>query len=270
VKNLDISVVIRCSDDNHIFKCIKSIDSQVEIIVSLTENKKIQKKLEDMGIKYCITPKGNLSITSNAGFNVTSFNKVIITDSDTIFGKKCVEKMFNALNDFKCARVNLKTLWNSSLRFSNIVAKGISYVFSLPLAFTPGLAVRKDILTEIGGFLFNEPVPFAVDADLNHRIKKAKIPIKFLKDAYLYHLPCSLKHSLKAAFRIGKGVRISVEHLNLLLKESKRYLMKSLKAVKPNAIFDILFRKGLKLFLYQLFWDLFYYIGYYYQKVNKR
>ena len=202
----------------------------------------------------------------NVGFKATSSNKVIITDSDTLFGKGCVEKLYKALNNYKCVRVNLKPLYSPNLIFSDLVAEGIAYVFSLPLAFTPGIAVRKDILPEIGGFLFNDPVPFAVDADLNYRIRKAKIPVKFLNDAYLYHLPTSIKHGLKAAFRIGMGVKVSVEYLGLLLNESQSHLRKALKAVKTSAIFDILFRKGVKLFFYQLIWDFFYYIGYFYQK----
>lgn len=268
--DLDISVVIRCSNDERVFKCIKSIDKNVEIIVSLTQNESIQKKLEEMGIRYCITPIGNLSVTSNAGFHMASHEKVIITDSDTLFEKGCVEKLYNALEKYRCARVNLRPLSSASLKFSNLVAEGIAYVFSLPLAFTPGLAVRKDILKEIGGFLFNDPVPFAVDADLNHRIKNAKIPVKILRDAYLYHCPTSLKNGLKAAFRIGRGVRISVEQLTNILNEPQRSLKKSLKAVKPHAIFDILFRRGLKVAFYQMIWDFFYYGGNYYQKYLKR
>ncbi len=268
-KPLDISVVIRCSNDPHVFKCIESIDENVEIIVSLTKNLGIQKKLEKMGIKYCITPIGNLSITSNAGFKVASYNKVIITDSDTYFEKDCIRKLYNALDKYKCARVNLETLYSSSIRGSKIAGKGISYVFSLPLAFTPGIAIRKDILPDVGGFLFNDPVAFAVDADLNYRIRRAQIPVKFPKEAYLYHLPASMKHGLKAAYRIGIGVRTSVERLHGMLGDSKHKLRKSLKAVKPSALYRILRKEGFAFTLYQVIWDFFYYLGYLKKKYFK-
>lgn len=269
-ESLDISVVIRCSNDNHIFDLTKSIDEKVEIIASITENAYIEKKLDEMGIKYCISPMGNLSITSNKGFYESKHDKVIITDSDTIFEKGCIKKIYNALENYKCVRANLKPLSSERLKFSNLVAEEIAYVFSLPLAFTPGLAVRKDILPKIGGFLFNDPVPFAVDADLNYRIKKASIKIKFLNDAIIYHLPTSLKHGLKAAFRIGQGVRVSARELSKVLDEPIRKLTQELKAVKPQAIYDILIKKGFQVAIYQFIWDLFYYMGYFFQKYINR
>ena len=51
---MNLSVVIKCSDDEKIWRCIGSIDEKVEIVVSLTPNIEIQEKLNKLKIKYNI------------------------------------------------------------------------------------------------------------------------------------------------------------------------------------------------------------------------
>lgn len=72
----------------------------MEIILSLTENKEIKEISENLGIKYLIVPKDNLSITSNLCFKDNKYNKVVISNSDTIFEKRCIKKFNNALEKF--------------------------------------------------------------------------------------------------------------------------------------------------------------------------
>ncbi|MDR2943905.1 MAG: glycosyltransferase [Methanosarcinales archaeon] len=259
---MDISIVIRCAEDYRVFRCIESIDENADIIVSTSANPEFEKELMKRGIKYCLSPRKNLSKTSNIGFKHAVYDKVIITDSDTIFKSGCIQKMFVALDDYKMVKVRLSFQKSSKIPFSNIVAKSRDYVNSKELAFTPGLAVRKDIVCDIGGFLFNEDVPFAVDADLDYRVKKRNVPVCFLKKAVILHDAESVKHDLKAARRIGKGVAVS----SLSLSEkfdtnSVKNIQKHLKAVKITDYPDILRKKGILVLFYQILWDVEFYIG---------
>ncbi len=260
--DMEISIVIRCGDDERVFKCIDSIDEEAEIIISTSKNPAFQRKLEKAGIHYCISPRKNLSKISNIGFKEAKYDRVIITDSDTVFEKGCIRKLYNALDKHKVARAGIRFSIDKQKTLSRQVAEARDYVNSQKVVFTPGIAVRKDILPDIGGFLFNDPVPYAVDADLNYRIQKSGNSVAWLmKDAYICHSAEAIRHDLKAAYRIGKGCRISVVEL----RRTKQFSMikwNDLKAVKAIQIPDIIRKKGISVALYQIIWDIAYWIGY--------
>ena len=261
---MNISIIIRCGDDERVFKCIESIDEDVEVVVSISENPVLQEKLSSKGIPYCLVPRGNLSVVSNIGFNQTKNDRVIITDSDTIFEKGCIGRMHDALDDFRVVRATLKFKDSLNVPFSKIVAKARDYVNSLPLVYTPGIAVRKSLIPDIGGFLFNDPVPFAVDADLNHRIKCAGIPVKFLKDAVLYHDAEGVFHDMKAAFRIGKGCMTSAIHLSgyaMFNGQKPADILRELKGVRLYHLPELVRTKGIRILFYQMVWDALFYSG---------
>ena len=259
---MDISIIIRCGDDNRVFNCIESIDEQVEVIVSLSDNPKLETELKNKGIKFCLSPRKNLSMTSNIGFELASHEKIIITDSDTVFESGCVKKLYEALDNYNVACAGIKFLADPQIPFSNIVAESRDYVNSLPLFFTPGIALKKDVLSEIGGFLFDDYVPYAVDANLDYRVKKADLQVAWLNnEAYICHAPETIKHDLKAAFRIGMGCRVGVERLRSFEQYSDTK-WNALKGVKINSIIDVFQKKGVSVGFYQLLWDLFYFGGY--------
>lgn len=261
---MDMSVVIRCGDDERVFRCVDSIDEDVEVIVSTSPNPGFQKKLAARGIDFRLAPRGNLSIVSNVGFEAASYDRVLITDSDTAFEKGCIRRMHDALEKHRVVRAKLEFKHDKSVPFSRVVAEARDFVNSLPLVYTPGIAVRKDILPDIGGFLFNDPVPFAVDADLDYRIKRARIFVGFLDDAIIYHDAENLMHDLRAAYRIGGGCTASAVHLsgsdNL---GGQRAPVKAvdLKGVRFWHFKEIFHTRGISVLSYQLLWDLLFYGG---------
>lgn len=270
---MDLSVVIRCGDDERVFECIQSIDEDVEIIVSTSENPLFQSKLESKGIKYCLTPKRNLSKVSNIGVKNATYEKVIITDSDTVFEKGCIKEINLALEEYGVVRAKLKFLSSKDKRFSSIVAEARDYVNSLPLVFTPGIGIKKEIANEIGGFLFNDPVPYAVDADLDYRIKNANISVKYLDNAVLYHDVESIRHDMKAAYRIGIGCMTSAIFLSKKIhgqQKHPRKIVKELKAVKKNHMADVVRKKGTIVFTYQILWDILFNLGKNWRWVTRR
>lgn len=267
---MDISIIIRCGDDNRVFNCIESIDEDVEVIVSLSDNQKLETELKNKGIKYCLSPRKNLSMTSNIGFELASHEKIIITDSDTVFESGCIKKIYESLDNYKVACVGIKFLSDPSIPFSNIVAQSRDYVNSLPLFFTPGIALKKDVLSEIGGFLFDDNVPYAVDANLDYRLKKSGLPVAWLNnEAYICHAPETIKHDLKAAFRIGMGCKVGVERLRSYEQYSDAK-WNALKGVKFKSIIDVFQKKGVYVGFYQLLWDIFHFAGYSHQTFSKK
>jgi hypothetical protein len=266
---MEMSVVIRCKDDERVFECIKSIDEDVKLIVVLNQNANLKQKLEKIGVSCYVSPPGNLSIVSNIGFSAAETNKVIITDSDTLFYPGCIRAIHEALDNYKIVRAKLTFKSSNCIPYSNLVSEARDFVNSLPLVYTPGIGVRKDILPEIGGFLFNDHVPFAVDADLNYRVKEAGINVAFLSDAIIQHDCEGMKHDLRAATRIGRGCRTSAETLGkLYTNTSVSSIGKYLKGVKLHHYPFLIKEKGIKVFLYQIVWDSYFYFGYNCQRMG--
>jgi len=261
---MDLSIVIRCGDDERVFDCIQSIDEDVEIMVSTSKNPHFQSKLETRSIQYCLSPRGNLSQVSNIGFNHTKHEKVIVTDSDTIFKKGTIKEMYLALDEYDVVRAKLRFLADEKKPFSKTVAEARDYVNSLPLVFTPGIGIKRGITEKIGGFLFNDPVPFAVDADLDYRIIQAKIPVKYLPNAEIYHDAESIRHDMKAAYRIGAGCMTSAIYLSRQIHNNQKHprkIVSELKGVKTRHLGDVMRKKGPSVFAYQLLWDLLFHSG---------
>lgn len=232
----------------------------------MNENPELREKLEKKGIICCISPPGNLSIASNIGFEAATSDKVIITDSDTVFGEKCIRGMVVGLDSYDIVRPPIHFQRNSAF-LSREIAEARDYVNSLPLVYTPGIGVTKKLPSLIKGFLFDKDIPFAVDANLNYRVQKEALPVLFLNKVRIEHSAEDVLHDLHAARRIGASCKKSAFSLNKLYpQENKKKIGKSLKGVKLKHYPDLLRKKGLRILLYQIIWDLNYYIGFYSHK----
>lgn len=261
--NKTASVVIRCNNDERVFDCISSIDEDVEIIVVMNENTKLMQRLEKSGVVCCISPPGNLSVVSNIGFEASNYDKIIITDSDTIFSKKCIREMITGLDNHDVVRAPLR-FKKGEVFLSREIAEARDYVNSLPVVYTPGIGVTKRLPSFIKGFLFDDTIPFAVDANLNFRIQKENLPALYLQNVWIEHDSEDIHHDLHAARRIGAGCKQSMKNLHKLYPlETKRNIGKSLKGVKIFQYPDIIKKKGICVLMYQILWDLCYYAGYY-------
>ncbi len=259
----EASVVIRCKDDMRVFECIESIDYNVEIVVVMNDNQELEGKLHDIGVTCRISPSGNLSVVSNIGFSQSTSDKIIITDSDTLFGKDCIHAFISGLDEYEVVRAPLRFA-STQKTFSKTIAESRDYVNSLPVVYTPGIAVTRRLPEMIGGYLFDNAVPFGVDANLNYRIQREHIPVRYLSDVWVSHAAETLHHDLKAARRIGAGCRESSKRLAELYPDtSRKQIGKSLKGVKLSQYPDLFRKKGLRILAYQTLWDLGYYYGYY-------
>jgi len=261
----EASVVIRCNNDERVFNCISSIDEDIEIIVVLNENPDLKQRLERQGVICRISPPGNLSIVSNIGFEAATTDKVIITDSDTIFSKYCIKEMIVGLDTYDIVRSPLRFQKGPAF-LSREIAEARDYVNALPAVYTPGIGVIKRLPPLVKGFLFDNDIPFAVDANLNFRIQKEALPVLYLQDVWIEHLAEDVHHDLHAARRIGAGCRESRENLHVLYPQiTKREIGKSLKGLKLADYPDLLKKKGVRVLMYQILWDLWYYAGYYFR-----
>ncbi len=202
---MDISIVINCSDDFHVFKTIESIDENVEIICSITPNHEIAAKLKKMGIPFAITAKGSQSKTTNAGINLVTNNKFILMDSDCYFEKGFIRSVYLLLDSYLVVNGNIIFDYNDT-PLSKAIAKCKKFDDRYEnLAHKPGLGLRKDILENIGNYWFNEVLPWAEDSELSYRIYQAGIEICHAQEPSIHHLPTPYIHNLRSCFRYGGG-----------------------------------------------------------------
>jgi GT2 family glycosyltransferase len=257
---LDATIVIRCGNDDRVFRCLESIDSPAEVVVAFTGDKELSERIAKAGARCVPAPPANLSRVSNAGIDAASTDYVILTDSDTVFEPGCIERLRLALQSRKAARARLR--FENGRGLSRIVAEARDYVNSLPLLYTPGIALRRDLLQDVGGFFFNDPVPFAVDADLNFRVQRANVQVAFLSDAWVRHTAIPLPQDLRAARRIGAGCKESMQYWNRSGAFGPVNRL-TLKGVKPTLWPDLLRTKGPSVLGYQLLWDASYWLGFF-------
>lgn len=265
---MKLSVIIKCSNDERIFRCLKSIDEEVEIIIAMTPNKRLERIFSKMKIKHCITPRGNLSVTSNAGIEMATHDVFILMDSDSVFEKGCLRQIYEKLRTNLVVKPKIIFLARKGSLLSQILASGRDYENRKELvAYTPGLGLSKKLARHIGGYFFQEKVCWSEDSELDNRIKKAKIPIYDLSEATLYHDPVTLKHELRGAFQFGVGKRQAVIFSH---EEGVNFLKSMLSGGKFKYICDLSRTKGGLTVLYMTVWKFFYYLGYYYQTITNR
>ena len=258
----DITVVIRCKSDDRVFDCIRTVGDDAEVMVSVSPDEVFEDELTSRGIPYCVSGAGNLSVTSNAGIAASRTEKVVVTDSDTLFGEGTVTAMSEALDDFQVCRARLLFETSRDIRLSGPVSNAREFVNSKRLAFTPGLGMRKTVGGMVGGRIFDEASPFAVDANLNYRLNRAGIEVCYL-DRTITHRAEDVRHDLRAARRIGDGVVRGSESLYGFYGGAvdRGEIRRSLKAVHFRDYPQILRRYGVPTMLYQALWDASFYLG---------
>lgn len=199
----DISVLLRCSDDPGVFDAIQSIGNAAEVVCSITPNQIIEERLISLGIKLVVTPKGNLSNTTNAGINLCSNEKIVVSDSDTVFVKGALNLISQDLDIYEVVNCKLSFL-SDDTAISRLISKLRSFDDTCNGdAHTPGLAFKKCILSQIGGYWFDTSLIYNQDSDLSCRIKAAGIPIWHTPYPCLEHRPTKLIHFIRSNYGHG-------------------------------------------------------------------
>ena len=102
---MSMTVVICCSDDFDVARTIASIDTEVEVIVSLTPSKLLETWMRLARIDYVLTPRGNHSATTNAGMAAAMHEKILVLDSDTVLTPGTLQAVELALDEHRVVNV---------------------------------------------------------------------------------------------------------------------------------------------------------------------
>lgn len=246
-----ISVLIRAGSKTNVFDCIKSIKDtypKARIVVSVVASKIISKRLNDLGIKNCVVPAGNISKTTNRGLALVKKGKVIVTDSDTIFGKGCIEKLDRDLNNYDVVKALL--IFKTEATLTSKLIANLRFYFNSKGSkmFTPGLAFNLSIKKKVGGYFFDENVLWGEDSEFSNRVEGLTIKTFFDKRAMLYHPLVPIKHDLAGAFLIGAR------------KPERKSLLEIVKK-RLTTYEEINKGYGLKTLAYGILWYFFFDLG---------
>lgn len=253
---MKLSIVIPCSTDTRIKKCIESIDENVEIVVVLNgASQEVKQIVKRLAVKIVNVKEANLSKALNFGIKNSSNNKIIFIDSDCYFQKGAIRKAFVALKTNLIVKSKVVFLYNNPP--SKVIADTRDFVnYNYPKPYNPFLAIDKRIKKYSNGYYFDSQIHWTEDADFYSRLKRSNIKVKYLFSAKAYHPPLTFAQDLKSAFRYGIGKRIRTE----------KGKTKGIGTHFLN-IPDLINKKGLLPGIYYFFWNTTYLVGYLYQIV---
>jgi glycosyltransferase involved in cell wall biosynthesis len=248
---LPLSIIIPCADDVRLKSCIESIDEDVEIIVVLNgASKEVVKVIDKFDVRKVIISERNLPKALNAGIKEAKYRKMMFMDADCIFQKGAIRKLYYGLDKNFLAKGTV--VFERKDFISSIIASVREYMTSdPPKPYNPFLCMRKDIKVYIDNYYFDNDIHWTEDADLNIRVIKAAIKVKYVTSARVFHPCLTLKYDLRSSFRYGIGKRIRVE------KGTGEGL-----GISFSSCLDILKKKGFWSAIYLSIWNCSYIAGY--------
>jgi len=228
-------------------KTISSIDSAAEIIVSLTPNPLLEDYFRLLGIPFVCTPLGNHGATANAGIKRARHSKILIMDSDCVFTPGTIRAVEDALDEHLVVNVPIVFADRGTI-ISRAIAlcRRFDNTYDKP-AYKPGIAFRRELSGQIGGYWYDERINWPCDSEFLWRLRKSGISVHHLDRHAIIHRPNSLSHVCRAYFNYGRDgwKRVSLlgqsTHLvpprNLIRKH--RILLRSARR-EPGLLFNLL------------------------------
>lgn len=203
----DISIVIRCSSDKRIYDCLKSIDVRVgEVLVVLNyPTPEVENIVKSFNCRVVRFDSHILSALQNKGIEAARFEKILLMDSDCIFGPGTIDKMTMALDKHKVVRGRLVYIERRSVvpdviqRLRNVMGA------CMDIAHTPLLGIRKSIKNDIGGYYFDESILWSDDYEVHLRLVEAGVEIHGIPNAIAFNQRNSLWRELRGATQYGIG-----------------------------------------------------------------
>lgn len=170
---MNLSILVRCSDDPRLTACLDSIDAPCDVVVTMTPNSALQKEVEKRGVPYALSPKGNPAATTMAGLHLCRHQRILLMDSDCVFLPRSIARMYQLSMDADIVRPRIDFKATDLSSYLTRQARNFQYMYC-GYVYEPGLLIRLDrVLPLVGNYLFTRFAPFTPDGELDYRIRKA-------------------------------------------------------------------------------------------------
>lgn len=255
-KKLDVSLIVCVADDVRIDQLLKTVDYDCEVVIVLNgatdKVKRIIETYENSNLfrlKTAEIPERNLSKSRNIGVKVATNDKVVFYDSDCEIIPGALEMFSKKLDDYCVVDGRVK------FKDDNFQSKIISYTRDIGIpgyALCPAIGIKKQILSKIENYFFDDDICWIEDFELNIRVKKANINIGCINEITCVHDNLTFKQDLKSAYRYGTGVRKAVR--------------KGIYDKGPDGNWDVIvpiMKKNILSGVYYVLWNIVYCVGYF-------
>ena len=254
--SINLSIVIPAHRDPSLSRCIESIDENVEVIVALNDaSEDVEQAAVAAGVTIVSMEEAHLGRAYNLGIQAATGDNILLMDSDCIFTSGAIRKLYDGLSNSDLSKGRVQFASKSYL--TKIVAR-VRHIHTVkPNAYSPPLAFKKSILTELGGYYFDPDIPWTEDYDFDMRVRGANLPLTYVDSARIIHPPVNLTRDLRSARNYGMG------HAVGYLKGLPWYRL-------PRLSITQLFKSGRKVFakyglataIYFTVWQISFYFGF--------
>lgn len=255
---MKVTIVILCSKDHLIRKCLASIPNDVSIIVMLNNPDKYVENVvkQDKRVTVYRLDESNLGLLRQMAVEYCETPGVFFMDSDCVLTRQTVKCVERELNLYEAVSVPMR------YRYYNLQTKIVSmcrrFTTSDEMLFMPA-AFRIDVQDKIGGYLFDRRLAWGEDSDQRVRLKKANIPFVISK-GYVLHKPLTFKEDARSAYRLGKGTYIQVKYG---ITKPRNFLCDLSIIKEVRMALECAYEQGIMAGLYHLFiWRTAYKCGY--------
>ncbi len=203
---MNLSVLVRGSDDLRIFSCLESIDvADCDVVATITPNEQIESELARRGVRYVITPKGNPAVTTEAGLKLCHFSKVLLMDSDCLFFPGVISRMVELSHEADIVRPNIDFEAIDFSSYATRLARNFQYNY-LGFVYEPGLLINRDtVIPAVGGYIFSRFAPHTPDGEFDFRVRKTKLRVKTASEKTIRHVALPFSRHLVSYWRYGRS-----------------------------------------------------------------
>ena len=204
---MKLSILVRCSDDPRLIRCLDSIDVSCQLVVTMTPNPELQKELELRRITYALSPKGNPAVTTLAGLKYCHYSQVLLMDCDCVFLPGAIKRMYALAQSADIVRPSIEFEATDFSSYATRLARDFQYTY-FGFVYEPGLLLKLDrVLPLVGGYLFTPFAPFTPDGELDYRLRQSEISkeLKIVTDPErtLIHAALPFSKHLRSYWRYG-------------------------------------------------------------------
>jgi uncharacterized protein YbdZ (MbtH family) len=206
------SIVIALKDDERIFRCLASVDEDVEVVLSLNGTPAaLRQRLTEVPGRVVLTSigeTGNLGAAYNAGIEKASGRYILLMDSDCVFDPGVIRGMAAGAARYPVVKGQViygvapgrVSAWIARIREFD---EG-DYVSAL----SPPLIYDRGLASFIGGHHFNPLIHWCEDREFDFRLQLADVPVQ-------YDGGCTIRHDAQVGFQdfrsywrygVGEGI----------------------------------------------------------------
>ncbi len=202
---LGLTVIIICSTDKKLAKCLASIDdAETKVLVVLNfPSQEVRSIVEHFNVDHIEMNSRRLGELREVSIAKVTTEYVMFLDSDCVLQKGSL----NAIKEQFGMHLIIKPVltydfdnWGS--RIVSRLRSFTTYKQDLPLL---PIVLNCSIKNKIGGYYFNRGLVWGEDRDFALRVLAANLHVEYVRNATVIHSKLTILDDLKSAYRIGVG-----------------------------------------------------------------